>query len=68
MKQPKMARSQCAAIKVSLFAVFCEKSNGRRTLFQRYASRSEADAIARRLRELGCAAITTDGEDLEVEA
>lgn len=38
------------------FAVLCCKSGGARVVFQRYASRSEADQVAARLQQLGCRA------------
>jgi hypothetical protein len=38
------------------FAVWCVKHDGHRYLFQRYATRAEADAVAKTLRGVGCAA------------
>ena len=38
------------------FAVYCQKHNGALTLFQRYATRREADGIAASLNRVGCRA------------
>lgn len=38
------------------FVVLCEKFDGRRVEFQRYAARSQAESVAAQLRAVGCAA------------
>lgn len=38
------------------FAVFCPRDDGRRRLFARYATRHEAEAVAKTLRNVGCEA------------
>jgi hypothetical protein len=38
------------------FVVYCQKYDGRRVLFSRYATRQEADEIAGALRRVGCRA------------
>lgn len=38
------------------FAVYCEKFNGRQYVFQRYATKEQAEAVAKMLRDVGCKA------------